>query len=103
MSSLKEDVIEIEGILDKISDCATFDDCKDPVFLTEKCLYEQASERLARQQFVCMQMEKVCQFHFAKMIALVKGVKLPEPDLAAIDEKIAVFEERMRKGEYSKW
>ncbi len=102
MSDIKKDLIEIEGILSSVSDYGAFEKRKDPEFLAEKCLYKQAQERLSRLQYACMQQNAVCQFLMAKMVAMVKNKPIDKTQLEAVEEQIAVFEENLKKGVYTK-
>lgn len=101
MSDIRKDMIEIDAILNAVSDYGDFAKCKEPEYLTEKCLYEQACQRLAVQQLVCKNCEAVAQFHFAKMISMVKNKPLDKDEIERIQEQIAVFEENLRKGNYN--
>lgn len=101
MSEFRKDLIEIEDFLSSVSDYGKFERRKDPEFLTLKCMWERAQRDLARQQFVCMQFERMCQFYFSRMIAMVEDKPLDTAALEKVEEQIAVFLTKLKNGDYS--
>lgn len=100
MSDIKKDLAEINDTLNSESPLGRFSRMKEPEFETLSCMWKMAQERLARYQYVCMQISAQAEFYKAQMNAMASGTKLDKSMVESIEEKIAVFEEQLKKGVY---
>lgn len=98
MSDIKSDLKRIEEVLASKSSFGNFSVMNEPEFKTLECMFRQASETLAKYQFVCKKIEASVEFYRARLNAMIEGEKIDDSFVEACDEQIAVFWNKLKGG-----
>lgn len=102
MSTLKEDVKKVEELLNSKSPLGFFTKQQEPEYEILKLAVENSGRDLAMYQYVTAQKQAIHNFNTLKLQAFVNGEEFDKKALEDIDEKIAIFEENLRRGVYFK-
>lgn len=100
MSDMKKDLEQIESFLSSQSPHGMFERREEPMYKVLLSDVEYTGKMCAMAEFVAMQRKAQHEFATLKLRSFVEGVELPKDKLEAIEEKIAVFVENLKKGVY---
>ena len=101
MSDIKKDLEQIETYLNSQSPCGMFARREEPLYKILLNEVEHSGKLCAMAEFVALQRKAQHEFATLKLRSFVEGVSLPQDKLEAIEEKIAMFVENLKKGVYA--
>lgn len=100
MSDMKKDLEQIESFLSSKSPHGMFERREEPMYKFLLNEVEYTGRLCAMAEFVALQRKAQHEFSTLKLRSFVEGVELPSDKLEAIEEKIAIFVENLKKGVY---
>lgn len=99
MSDLKKEVKEIEELMNKPAPGKMYARKDEPLYQVLRCAVEQSGHELANYQYVTLQKQAIHEFNVMKLNMFMNGINVENNSkLEAIEERIAIFEEKLKKG-----
>lgn len=100
--TLKEEVAEIERVMNQKSPLGFFKRKEEPYYNLLKSDVEHSGRELAIYQYIMATKQAIHQWYTLKLQAFLNGEKFDKSAMESIEEKIAIFEVNLNKGVYHK-
>lgn len=99
-NQLQKDIEDVEKFLNSPSPHGMFARRDEPMYKVLLSDVEYTGKLCAMAEFVALQRKAQHEFATIKLRSFVEGIELPQDKLEAIEEKISVFVENLKKGVY---